>query len=102
MISAEQIKKMAWLCFVIGKIKILPPGSEDITETAFLLLSVLHTIVMLLPQEVECKIVNNFLASTSASKGSNGERVSLLEAHVTNHLLQAFKISGSSHEVDYF
>ena len=47
------------MCFVIGKMKILA-NKEDITETAFLLLAVIHQIVMLLPAQVECKVIEDF------------------------------------------
>lgn len=39
--SAQYMKKLAWLVFIISKIKILK-GSEDLTEFVFLLFAVIY------------------------------------------------------------
>lgn len=49
--AASSIKKMTWLIFIMGKIKILH-SSDDITETAFLLFACLYHAIMLSPSDV--------------------------------------------------
>ena len=56
MSAAQQIKKLAWLMFVLGKIKILR-SVEDIAEMAFLLFACLYWAVMLIPADVECDLI---------------------------------------------
>lgn len=54
--SAALIKKAAWLLFIICKIKILG-NREDITESAFLLYAVIRQVIVLLPSEVSCDLI---------------------------------------------
>ena len=54
--AAQSIKKLAWLMFVLGKIKILR-RVEDIAEMAFLLFACLYWAVILIPVDVECDLV---------------------------------------------
>ena len=55
--SAETpIKKLAWLIFILGKQKILK-GGEDISEMAYLLYACLYWVIMLCPNDVECKLI---------------------------------------------
>ena len=51
-VAAEtNIKKVAWLMFILGKQKILM-GGEDIAELAYLLYACLYWVIMLCPGDV--------------------------------------------------
>jgi hypothetical protein len=52
------MKKLAWLIFIVSKIKILK-GSEDLTEFVFLLFAVIHQVVMLSPADVTCELIES-------------------------------------------
>lgn len=39
---AETIKKVAWLVFILAKIKILKSGADNIIDAAYLLCAVVH------------------------------------------------------------
>jgi hypothetical protein len=56
--SAQYMKKLAWLIFIVSKIKILK-GSEDLTEFVFLLFAVVYQVVTLAPAEVTCKLIES-------------------------------------------
>ena len=62
--SAQYMKKLAWLIFIVGKIKILK-GSEDLTEFVFLLFAVIHQVVMLSPQDVTCDLIESKSSSSA-------------------------------------
>ena len=50
-------KKLTWLMFILGKIKILH-GVDDITEMAFLLFACLYWAVILCPQDLTCDLID--------------------------------------------
>ena len=56
--AAEQVKKTAWLLFILAKIKILKTRSDDIVDAAYLLCAVVHQVIMLAPKEVSCELVD--------------------------------------------
>ena len=55
--AASSIKKLTWLMFILGKIKILQ-NVEDITEMAFLMFACLYWAVMLIPVDVQCDVID--------------------------------------------
>ena len=58
-VAAETtIKKVAWLIFILGKKKILS-GGEDIAELAYLLYACLYWVIMMLPKDVECDLLES-------------------------------------------
>ena len=57
MSAASSIKKLTWLMFILGKIKILQ-NVEDITEMAFLMFACLYWAVMLIPVDVQCDVID--------------------------------------------
>ena len=58
-VAAEtNIKKVAWLMFILGKQKILM-GGEDIAELAYLLYACLYWVIMLCPGDVQCELLES-------------------------------------------
>jgi hypothetical protein len=62
--AAENIKKTAWLVFILAKVKVLKGRSDNIVESAYLLCAVVHQVLMLLPKEVRCDLVESKLYLT--------------------------------------
>jgi len=58
--SAENVKRVAWLLFILAKIKILKSRSDNIVDAAYLLCAVVHQTLMLLPKETTCDLIENF------------------------------------------
>ena len=56
--AAIPIKKLTWLMFILGKIKILQ-GAEDIAEMAYLLYACLYWAIMLSPKDVQCDLIDS-------------------------------------------
>jgi hypothetical protein len=67
--SAQYMKKLAWLIFIVSKIKILN-GSEDLTEFVFLLFAVIHQVVMLAPADVTCDLIESKSSSSTDAECS--------------------------------
>jgi hypothetical protein len=58
-VVTDDIKKVAWLLFILAKIKILK-RREDIVDSAYLLCAIIHQVLMHLPREVNCDFIENF------------------------------------------
>lgn len=56
---AQSMKKLSWLIFIMGKMKILN-GRDDITELAFLLFATIYWAIMLCPKDVTCELIEKF------------------------------------------
>ena len=54
----QKIKNFAWLLFIVAKLKIFSASKcrEDITETAFLLHSVIRKVILTLPVDASCEL----------------------------------------------
>ena len=52
------MKKLTWLIFILGKVKILM-NIEDITEMAFLLFASLYFAVMYAPADIQCDLIES-------------------------------------------
>ena len=82
---------MAWLLFITAKIKVLNSlrTREDITEIAFLLFTVVHRVVLLLPAEVVCEFIDKqqLKSKQAVSKA------------VRTHLQHILKMPAQSEEV---
>ena len=62
------MKKLTWLVFIMGKMKILN-GREDITELAFLLFATIYWAIMLCPKDVTCELIESkFLRTKNNTK----------------------------------
>ena len=59
--SAEQFKKLAWIIYITGKMKILN-GSDAITDLAFLLYATVYWVIMLCPKDVKCSLIDGKLS----------------------------------------
>lgn len=59
MTSATQIKKLAWLIFIVVKNKVIchNKNREDITEIVFLMYAVLLRVMINLPDEVYSELI---------------------------------------------
>jgi len=64
--AAQPIKKLTWLVFIIGKIKLLH-SREDITEMAFLLFACIYWAVMLSPSDIQSTLIDGKLPTITAT-----------------------------------
>lgn len=56
MSAAQSTKKLTWLIFILGKIKIFR-CADDITEMAFLLFACLYNAIIFIPADVQCDLL---------------------------------------------
>ena len=45
--------------FILAKIKILKSRSDNIVDAAYLLCAVVHQVLMLLPKETDCDLIES-------------------------------------------
>ena len=102
------MKKLAWLIFIVSKIKILK-GSEDLTEFVFLLFAVIHQVVMLSPADVTCELIESksskfcwraiasfqFLDFKKSVTEKHSAMTAMLDTYLRDHLRQALKTNGA-------
>ena len=67
MTCATQIKKLAWLIYIVVKNKVICQNKnrEDITEIVFLMYAVLLRVMINLPDEVYSELILNESGLTS-------------------------------------
>lgn len=97
--AATPIKKLTWLMFILGKIKILQ-GAEDIAEMAYLLYACLYWAIMLSPADVQCDLIDGFKESMMGMEHSMDERLALLDEKVRAYLTKALKAQQSTQQTD--
>lgn len=81
------MKKLTWLIFIMGKMKILK-CCDDITEMAFLLFACLYHAVLFCPADVQCELIDRIKENDHLNKeGADAEkRMAKLEEKVMEHL----------------
>mmetsp|Transcript_556 Transcript_556/g.603 ORF Transcript_556/g.603 Transcript_556/m.603 type:complete len:133 (+) Transcript_556:323-721(+) len=57
---SEKIKKICWLVFIIGKVRILQRRG-DIVEFVYLLAATVYIVNIYLPKQVSSNLINDFL-----------------------------------------
>lgn len=55
----SNIKKFAWLLFIVAKLKLTKMHKTSVSEHAALLFWVLRTVVCILPEQVSCGLIAN-------------------------------------------
>ena len=67
MTCATQIKKLAWLIYIVVKNKVICQNKnrEDITEIVFLMYAVLLRVILNLPEEVFSDLLTNETVTSS-------------------------------------
>ena len=56
--AVQSTKKLTWLIFILGKVKILR-CTDDITDMAFLLFACLYHAIILIPADVQCDLIDS-------------------------------------------
>jgi hypothetical protein len=101
------MKKLAWLIFIVGKIKLLK-GSEDLTEFVFILFAVIYQVVMLSPSDVKCALIESKYShllniqdfKKTVPQEKHSKMRGLLDTYVRDYLKQTLKTNGAQSDAE--
>lgn len=91
--TSEPLKKIAWIIFILAKVRILQRRG-DFVEIVYLLCVILHTIVLHCPPDVSCELIEKFNKEVPVCE--NTSRYEQLNEYTLEFLKK--EISGADHE----